>query len=282
MTTFPMAATLVVSRGLTLGPLRATPYGLCAGAGLLLGMTLARRSAKRLGLDAEAVWDTGLFALISCFVASRLLLVLRDPVAFRHYPLLILGLPSLTFGGMFVAGLMLCAYVRVRRKVTLLALLDAFAAPAALLAAFLEFGHFLDGSEVGMPSTLPWAVRDPWSVLAVRVHPVALYGVLAAALLAVVLWRASLQLRAKTGRVAALGLILGGMAAFGLNLLTQPLLVSPELRLEPGQWMALGATLTGALLWTFAPARKLSSASTEPHHGAVATHPAATTCLEVR
>ena len=265
MTSVSAAGALLVAHGLRFGSLRLSPYGLCAAAGLMLGMALARRAAKRLGLDAEAVWDTGLFALISCFVASRLLLVLRDPMAFRRYPMLVLGLPSLTFGGMLVAALMLYAYVRVRHKLGLVSVLDVYAAPAALLAATLEMGHWLEASEVGMPTMLPWAVRDPWSRSPLRVHPVALYGVVLSLLIAAVLWRAMESLRDNVGHVAALGLMGGGAAAFGLNLLTQPLLVPAELRLEPGQWMALGAMLSGALLWTFAPGHaRLSNDRKDP------------------
>ncbi|MGI4827501.1 MAG: prolipoprotein diacylglyceryl transferase family protein [Janthinobacterium lividum] len=251
-----MTAAFLVSHGLTWGPLRATPYGLCAAVGLVAGMALARRSALRLHCNAEVVWDTGMFALISCFAASRLLLVMRDPRAFARYPLLVLGLPSLTFGGMLIAALMLWAYVRVRRKLTVRSLLDVFAAPAAVLAAALELGHWFEGSEVGMPTALPWAVRDPWNATPMRVHPVALYGVVAALLIALTLWRMSLRLRADAGSLAAVGLVLGGGVAFGLNVLTQPLLVPLQLRLEPGQWMALGAMLVGCLLWTFTPPRK--------------------------
>lgn len=276
MTSPLFAAAVLVSYGLTWGPLRATPYGLCAAVGLVAAMALARRAALRLHLDAEAVWDTGVFALVSCFAASRLLLVLRDPAAFARYPLLVLGLPSLTFGGMLIAALMLWAYVRVRGKVKVLSLLDAFAAPAALLAGALELGHWFEGSEVGMPTALPWAVRDPWEATPMRVHPVAIYGVVLALVLAFALWQVSPRLRRSAGHLTASGLMLGGAAAFGLNLLTQPLLVPLELRLEPGQWMALAAMLTGAVLWTFLPAtlEDVSLSQKSDVAATVAPHPA--------
>ena len=49
--------------------------------------------------------------------------------------------------------------------------------------------------------------------------------------------------------------MLGGAAAFCLEMLTQPSPALMDLLVEPGQWIALGAMLTGALLWTFAPVR---------------------------
>ena len=249
MTSSVAAAGVVVLRGLRLGHLRLTAYGLCAAVGLIGSMALASHAARRTEMDPEAAWDAGMFAILSCLVTSRLLLVLGDPLAFTRYPLLVLGLPSLPFGGMAVAALILWAYLW-RKQLAPLPLLDVFAAPGALLAAFLELGHGLDGSERGMPVELH-------SGGAARFYPVALYGVLAAALIAVVLWRALLRrpalLEDKRGRVAALGLMLGGASAFCVDMLTQPSPATSDLLLEPGQWVALGAVLAGALLWTFAP-----------------------------
>ena len=268
MTNLLPAAVLFVLRGLRFGHLRLTPYGLCAAVGLIASMTLARRSARIASLDPEAVWDAGLFAIISCFVSSRLLLVLGDPTAFARYPLLVLSLPSLTFGGMAAAALMLWAYLR-HKRLPLLRLLDVIAAPGALLVAALELGHELDGSEAGMPTALPWGVRDPLSSASQRLHPVAMYGVLAALLIAVVLWRSLLRRRdlpsPRDGSVAALGLLLGGGFAFALDMLTQPVFAPADLGVEPGQWVALLAMLAGALLWTFAPSRRSArSAETAP------------------
>lgn len=257
-----------VLRALRLGPFRVAPYGLCAAAGLLLAMGLVRRTARRSGLDPERVWDAGLFAILSCFLASRLLLVLSDPKAFVKYPLLVLALPSLTIGGMAAAAVAMGFYLR-RKHIAPLPSLDAYAAPAAVLAALLELGHALDGSEVGVPSTLPWSVADPWSAAPSRVHPVAWYGLLLSLALAVVLWRL-LPGSAHTGRlaspggVAALGLGAGGALAFGLDMLTQPVPALVELFLEPGEWLAVGAMLAGALLWTFAPAGTRDRPDMEP------------------
>ncbi len=288
MTSLFAVADIFVVRGLRLGHLRFTPYGLCAAAGLIVSMALARRRARAASLDPEAVWDVGMFAILSCFLASRLLLVLRDPQAFMRYPLLVLSLPSLTFGGMAVAAVMLWAYLRrMRHKgLPLLALLDVFAAPAAALAAWLELGHALDGSEVGMPTALPWGIRDPWSSAPLRVHPVALYGVGASLCIAFALGRTVLRrgawIERRRGRLAGLGLMLGGAAAFFLDMFTQPVAAPVDLGIEPGQWVALGAILAGALLWTFTPAQGISgisgiSAETLPSSPAMTAVPHATT-----
>ena len=246
--------------GLRLGMFRVTAYGLCAAAGLVVSMALAQRLARqgqRTPLDPEAVWDAGLVAVISCFVTSRLLLILRDPVTFVHYPLLVLALPSLTYGGIALAALVVLVNLR-RKRLALRPMLDIFAAPAAVLAASLELGHWLEGSEAGMPTTLPWGVREPWAST-LPVHPVALYGVSTALLLAGVLWLTGRRRNGTRqaneaqipGRLAAGALVASGILAFGLSFCAQPLPYVVTLWLEPGQWTALGAILGGTLLWTF-------------------------------
>ncbi len=273
-------------QGLRLGMLRVTAYGLCAAAGMVAGMMLARRLARQQAMDRtdsplsrrslgplksfdspiafsppdpEAVWDAGLVAILSCFAASRLLLILRDPITFGHYPLLVLALPSLTYGGLAVAAMLVWLYLR-RKHLALLPMLDIFAAPAAVFAAGLEIGHWLEGSEAGMPTTLPWGAHEPW-VSNLPVHPVALYGAVAALVLAGALWFAARPRKrvrrgaslSVPGRVAAGAMIAGGGLAFGLSFCTQPLPYQVTLWLEPGQWIALGAMLGGALLWTLLP-----------------------------
>ena len=247
MTICALSAILVMVRAVHLGSFRATPYGLCAAAGLVLGMTLVQRTARRAGMSPDTAWDAGLFAIFCCFVASRLLLIARDPRVFLRYPLLFLALPSLTLGGMTLAAVLTWIYLRYK-AVPALRMLDVFAAPFALLGAFSELGHWFERSEIGMPTHVPWAVRGTFSGDAVRVHPVALYGVACGLLLATLLWRALPSVH--DGRVAAWGLMAGGVLAFLLNMLSQPLVATNTAWLEPGQWIALAAVLAGGVLWT--------------------------------
>lgn len=237
----PFMLALLPLRGLRLGPMRLTPYGVCAAAGVTLAMALSGRAARRVELRPDAAWDAGLFAVICCFIASRLLLVAMDFRAFLRYPVLVLSLPSLTFTGMGLAALLVWIYLR-RKRLPVLRVLDAFAPCGAVLAAFLELGHLLDGSEPGMPLSATGAGQ------ASRLIPVSLYGVLSALALAALLWVVLSRLW-PTGRAAALGLLLGGALAFGLDMLSLPAELASDLLVEPGQIVALLAMTAGAVLW---------------------------------
>ena len=76
MTSLFPAAVLPLTRGVRLGPMRLTVYGACAAVGVSLAVALSARLAPRAGADPEAAWDVGVFAILSCFLTSRLLLVL--------------------------------------------------------------------------------------------------------------------------------------------------------------------------------------------------------------
>jgi phosphatidylglycerol---prolipoprotein diacylglyceryl transferase len=219
-------------------------------AGVVAGMALSGRAARRVAVDPEQAWDAGLFALLSCFAASRLLLVLDDPKAFLRFPFLVLSLPSLTIAGLIVAGLVTWLYLR-RKRWPVFRLLDVFAPGGAVLAVFLELGHWLEGSKPGMP------VFRGEAAMVVGYRPVALYGASVAAGVGVFLWWL-LDREKSAGRVAAVGLMVGGLAAFALDLLSFPVDRFGELWLEPGQVMSLAGMLAGAALWTFArePERK--------------------------
>src|SRR5207245_1831193 len=81
-------------------------------------------------------------------------------------------------------------------------------------------------------------------------HPVAIYATAVALGIAGLLWYV-LQQKPAAGRTAAIGLMLGGGAAFVLDMLTQPSWMFSGWLLDPGQVVALAAMLAGALLWTF-------------------------------
>jgi phosphatidylglycerol:prolipoprotein diacylglycerol transferase len=241
------AATMVVPGSLRLGRLRLPVYGVFAAAGLVSALWLSQRTAKFVGIAAEKLWDAGMIALVAAFVASRALLVLMDFRAFLRYPVLVLALPSLTYGGMLLTGLLVWIYLRWK-KMPVLDVLDAWAPCGALLAAVLSLGHFVEGTDAGMPTRLPWGVVTPGDSVLGRVHPVQLYGVVAGLALCGILYRMLVR-RRHVGGVAGVALMAGGAISFLLDMLRQPFDSGGGGWLDPSQWVALAAMLAGA--WVF-------------------------------
>jgi phosphatidylglycerol:prolipoprotein diacylglycerol transferase len=246
LVTFPtQIAAAWLSGPIRLGPLRLSAFGLCAAAGLLAAFALMRRTAKLAHLDSEQLTDAALFAVMMSFLISRALLIVQDPHAFLSYPLLVLGLPSLTYGGIALTALATLSYLRFKR-LPVLAVLDAWAPCAALLAAALAVGHHFEGSNPGMPTTLPWGVRLDASTA--RLHPVQLYATAASlaifALLLLLLYR-----QRRPGLTTGAALAAGGLIAFLLDLLSQPA-AGNDAWLEPRQYVALASLVAGVALIT--------------------------------
>lgn len=229
---------------IVIGHLRVPVFGLFATAGLVAGLLLSERTAERAGVDRDKLWDAGVAGIILAFVASRVLLVAENFPVFKALPLLVLTLPSLTYGGIFLTMLLLLVYLRWKR-VPVLAATDAWAPGACLLAAFLELGHFFEGTGAGMPTSLPWGVVTPGDSVMGRVQPVQLYGAVVALGLAVVSYR-GLARSWYRGQITAWVLGLGGVAAFLLDMMRQPEDSQTSLPLEASQLSALCA-IVGAV-----------------------------------
>lgn len=166
---------------LQIGPLALPTYPLALILAGWVALSVAGRAAKRLGLDPDHVYNAGLYGFIAAVVGGRLAHVAVYWSAYRSQPLEIFGFNTTAFllwpailTGLAVAGL----YV-YRRRLPLLAMLDAFAPGLLVGLAIAATGAFLAGRNPGAASNLPWAVEQ-WGL---RRHPVQLYE--AAGLLAV-------------------------------------------------------------------------------------------------
>ena len=232
------------------GHLLLPTFGVLAAVGLMAALTLSLRTAATVGLVPDKLWNAGLFTLLSAFALSRLLLIIANPHSFIAYPILLLMVPSLTPGGILLTIFATAIYLRLR-SLPLLDTLDAWSPCATLIWAFLALGHFAEGTDAGLPTTLPWSMPIPPGTT--RLHPVALYAAIAASLLTVILLR-QLPHRRHPGDIFALALATSGTAQFLLTFFRQPFPDSSLL--DPIQWIALGMIALAGLVLLLQP-RKL-------------------------
>ena len=216
-------------------------------------MLLSQRTAPLAGVDPQRIWDAGMVAVVSAFVASRMLLVLANLRLFARHPLLVLAQPSLTLGGLAVTAVIVWFWLR-RHGLPWRRVLDAWAAPAALLAAVLQLGHVVEGTDAGMPTTLPWGVHTPGDLTFVKVHPVQLYAAAGYLLLSVFLLRRQRQPSSRSqGEIAALGLMTGSVIEFITGFFRQPYNTFGTEWLDPFQWVALAGFAGGIALLVLLP-----------------------------
>jgi len=228
------------------GHLLLPTFGVLAAIGLMAALALSLRTAVLAGLSPDKLWDAGLFMLLSAFVLSRLLLIAASPNSFLAYPLLLLTLPSLNATGILLTLVATAIYLRIK-QLPILDTLDAWSPCATVAWAFLALGHFAEGTDAGLPTTLPWGVGIPPDTT--PLHPVALYAALAAAVLTAILLR-RLRHRQHPGNTFAMAMAATGTTQFLLSFFRQPypyLEPNPKL-LDPIQWIALGMIFLAGLV----------------------------------
>jgi phosphatidylglycerol---prolipoprotein diacylglyceryl transferase len=236
-----------------LGHLHIPFFGVVAAIGLMAALALSQRTARYANLEGTALWDAGLTGMIAAFVISRLLLIVFNLHSFLMYPVLLLAVPSLTTTGVLLTVAFLVVYLR-RKRLPLLAVLDASAPCAALIWAFVNLGRIAEGSKDGMPTTLPWAVGGR---VEGGVHPVELYTLLVALVLCIALF-SRLRRRDYTGRTTAIGLLTAGVAVFFLDFFRLPSDLFPDSHtawFDPAQIVALGMILVGGVLVSRGPSK---------------------------
>lgn len=186
------------------GPLSLPSYFALLMVGFLLAIWLARREARRAGMDPTRIIDLGILMLFAGLLGARLLHVLAEdnpetgePIIYwylRHpwvIPMFWRG--GLAYYGGFILAL-LCGIWFVRRHrmgVWRVGDLAGFAIPLGLV--FGRIGCLLNGCCHGKVSSLPWAMRFPRSAAAyfemkklglveggytLPVHPTQVYSIL--------------------------------------------------------------------------------------------------------
>ncbi len=251
---------------LHLGHLTLPTFGVLAALGLIAALGLSLRTARFAGLHPDGVWNAGLFAVVAAFLLSRILLVATNFPSFRAYPILLLMVPSLTPLGLVLTAVAAVVYFWLR-QLPLRRVVDAWAAPATLLWAFLAIGHFAEGSDPGLPARhlgLPAAPGSP-----LRLYPVSLFcAAVALALTANLMRHLRVSGFSNPGSTASLGLVTVGLTQFLLTFLRQPFVYEPPFTsiLDPIQWLALGLIFAGTVLSLTSPQAALN-ASTQMETG---------------
>ena len=225
------------------GHLYLPTFGALAALGLMLALGLSERTAGLKHLPEEKLWNAGIFAVVAAFVLSRLLLLAEHFAAFRHVPVLLLTVPSLTPSGLILTSAATVVYLRIHR-LPLLRALDAWAPCATLVWCALALGHFFEGSDPGLPAA--HGLVMPGDSLAS--YPVPLCAALLAAVLTAWLYRRLVRGKA---HVAAVALMAAGLGQYLLSFVRQPAFESVG-PLDGLEWVSLGMLVFGALLFALA------------------------------
>lgn len=205
----------------SIGPVTIRGYGLMIGLGIVAAILLGEYRAKKRGLNGEAIYGLTFFAVVTGFVAAKLLFILTQWENFLKNPKAYLSFEGfVVFGGIIGAILSLYLYCRVK-KLDLLDYLDLMAPSVALAQAFGRVGCFLAGCCYGRETDFCIGVVFTHSAYApngVKLLPTQLFMSAGDLLLMLILLWYSSKERMK-GRTTMLYLILYSLGRFALEFL---------------------------------------------------------------
>ena len=169
---------------LELGPISIKTYGFLIAVGFLIGIALASREAKRVGINQQAVLDLAFYIILGAIIGSRLFFEsILD--AFKVWE------GGLTFYCGFIMALVVAVFMIKKYRLPAFQTLDLFAPSLAVGILFGRLGCFFAGCCYGRPCSLPWAITftNPQSLaeLHVPLHPTQLYAAAGSAITLIIL-----------------------------------------------------------------------------------------------
>src|SRR5579884_3500952 len=86
-----------------LGGVTVYTYGVLVATGVLIGLWVARRQARRAGLDPERIWNLGIYMVLAALVTAKLWLVVLYWSYYVEHPRELFALSTLQSGVVFSA-----------------------------------------------------------------------------------------------------------------------------------------------------------------------------------
>jgi len=219
-----------------LGPFPLYSYGALMAVAFVLGMMVALRRARWMGVDPQVVSDLALYILLGIVAGARLLHVITNWGAYQGHILDVFKVweGGLAFHGGLIGAVTACLLYLHHRRVSPWPVGDVIIPSVALGHAIGRIGCFLNGCCFGPETDLPWAVSFPPGSLASQeqygrdlllspacsslpVHPTQLYSVLVLLLIFFVLLKLTRRARFPGEVFWSYG-VLYGLARFGLEM----------------------------------------------------------------
>lgn len=230
-------------------------YGVLISTGVLIGVLIALREAKRTGFREDDLIDFLLYAIPAGIVGARAYYVI---FSWDYYSQNLSQIINIRSGGLaihgaiiggIIAGILFCKI----RKVNVLEILDLVMPSVALGQAIGRWGNFINQEAHGGPTDLPWGII----VNGQKVHPTFLYeSILDFCVFLFLIW---FRRKKKTshGQVSGLYLILYSMGRLFIEGLRTDSLMFGGIRVA--QLVSLASILIGGVLLIYVKNKKQSS-----------------------
>jgi prolipoprotein diacylglyceryl transferase len=148
-------------------------YGVLISAGVLLGVVIALREAKRSGFKEDNLLDFLLYAIPAGIVGARAYYVIFSWDYYSRNLSQIINTRNggLAIHGAIIAGVITAALFCKKRKINVLELIDLVIPSLIIGQAIGRWGNFINQEAYGGPTNLPWGIIIDGQ----KVHPTFLY-----------------------------------------------------------------------------------------------------------
>lgn len=148
-------------------------YGVLIALGMLIGIALAVREAKRVGISEDDVLNIAIITIPVAIICARLYYVIFSWDYYSQNPSEIFNIRGggLAIHGGLIGGILTGFIYAKVKKLDFFKTADAVMVGMPLAQAIGRWGNFINGEAHGGPTSLPWGIM----VDGVKVHPTFLY-----------------------------------------------------------------------------------------------------------
>ncbi len=148
-------------------------YAIIISLGMVLGVLLAQKRAKKYGYKSDDILDLVLFAIPAAIIGARIYYVIFewDRYAGDFFAMINIRAGGLAIHGGVIGGIIAGYIISKKKGFKFNRILDLFAPSIILGQAIGRWGNFMNNEAHGGPTNLPWAIP----VNGQMVHPTFLY-----------------------------------------------------------------------------------------------------------
>ena len=179
---------------LKIGKISIFSYGFCIAVGFVVAIALAKKEARRVNADPDAIMDLSFYIILAALIGSRLFYVVTTPETFLSDPLEIFKIwnGGLVFYGGFIFALITALAYMFKKQMNVWQTADILAPVVPLGQFFGRIGCFLAGCCFGKVCDLPWAVTfahpESLAPTGIPLHPSQLYHAAGNLMIFLFLW----------------------------------------------------------------------------------------------
>lgn len=243
---------------LKIGPVTIHMYGLMIAIGFLSALLLTSYRGKKKGMDDDVIWGIFFCAIFGGMAGSRVLYYIVEFPQILKDPSILWNFKNgyVVYGG--IIGGVLASYIYCRiKKVLFLEYFDLVMPAVSLAQGFGRIGCLCAGCCYGRPTDAWYGITFQSSNLApngIRLIPTQIISSIGDFVFCgILLWYASRK--PKTGRVAALWMLLYGTGRFAVEFLRNDYRGSIG-ALSTSQIISIGIVAAGAVMFAAVPKLK--------------------------